>query len=158
MPIPPFDSRGFLPDGMHTATIDEIKKHFAFSVYRESLFNDFLEFLRQALDPVNSKKYLGVTQSTPIIMSGSFISDKKFPNDIDCVFLLDNLSSEQKWFWASRLRSYQQKIHSQYRVDFNIELPSGNDFGKFFSYVGPKEAESKELNPRDLRGIIKLMR
>lgn len=156
MSLPPLDERGFLPDGLYEATIAEIRNTFAQTPYRANLVDSFLEFLDHVYDKTNSQKYLGINRLTPILLSGSFISDKIYPSDIDCVFLIDKAESHERWFWASRLRAHQEVIMSQFNVDFNIQLPSMNNFGNFFSYIGPKEANGKNLNPKDLRGIIKL--
>jgi hypothetical protein len=158
MNLPPLDGRGFLPDGCYKATYQEISKRFCINQSRQYLFQQFLDFLDHVNHLDNNKKYLGITVNTSIILSGSFFTDKPYPSDIDCVFILGDVENDVRWFWSNRLRIYNQEIKAQYNVDFNVELQRLGDFAKFFAYVGPKDAATKNLNPKDLRGIISLIR
>jgi len=77
--IPPFDAEGFLPPGVHPATLDEIRRHFGGPseirrVQMESV-SWMLDLARRA----------GVTR---IVLNGSFVTDRIEPNDVDCVLLI----------------------------------------------------------------------
>jgi|GEM_PF-899443 len=154
MELPPLDGRGFLPAGLYKANRKEISNAFCTNRHRTHLWNSFLEFLSDVYNDVPSSKYPGITVNTTIVLSGSFFTDKLYPDDVDILFIIDSNNAADNWFWSAHLSVYNERIKAQYRVDFNIELPTGNDFLGFFSYIGPKSAEAKKLNPKELRGVI----
>lgn len=156
MKLPPLDGRGFLPDGCYITKKEEIKQKFAFNDHRRSMWTKFITFLDFIYSPAQASKYIGISKATPLFISGSYLSNKSYPRDIDCVFLLHNLSHAERWFWSARQRHYNQEMKTRFNVDFNLSFTDGNDLLKFFSYIGPKEAEVRNLDPSDLRGVIRL--
>ena len=77
--IPPFDEHGYLPSGIHPATLDEVEARFG----RESeLRRVQMESLRWLVDLAQRA---GVTR---LIINGSFVTDVFEPNDVDCVLLI----------------------------------------------------------------------
>jgi hypothetical protein len=77
--VPDFNELGYLPPGVHGATLDEISVRFG----RES------EIRRAQMDSVRwlveLAKKAGVVR---IILNGSFATDVFEPNDVDCALLL----------------------------------------------------------------------
>ncbi len=77
--IPPFDEHGYLPPGVHAATLDEIEARFG----RESeLRRVQLESLRWLTDVA---RRAGVVR---LVVNGSFVTEVFEPNDVDCVLLI----------------------------------------------------------------------
>lgn len=77
--IPPFDQRGYLPPGIHSATFEEIDARFG----RESELRRIeVESLRWLLDLARRAGVLRV------VINGSFVTDTYEPNDVDCVLLV----------------------------------------------------------------------
>lgn len=77
--IPAFDEHGYLPPGLHSATLDEIEARFG----RESeLRRVQMESLRWLTDLA---RRAGVAR---IIINGSFVTDVVEPNDVDCALLI----------------------------------------------------------------------
>jgi hypothetical protein len=79
MAIPPFESNGNLPIGIHTASLNEVRTRFGSSnATRQSLF-------------VRLDRIFQIAQATGclahFVVFGSFVTDEDFPNDVD-VFLL----------------------------------------------------------------------
>lgn len=91
MPLPEFNSHGLLPDGVHYATLDELRERcvdqFPRSATRPQVFANFLRF-RQALENLG----LPLTQW----VDGSFVDQTRLdPTDIDVVsFCESELYSE----------------------------------------------------------------
>ena len=84
--IPPFDDDGYLPPGLHTATLDEIEARFG----RESELRQVqIESLRWLLDPA---RRAGVLR---IVINGSFTTAVLEPNDVDCALLIERGSRER---------------------------------------------------------------
>ncbi len=77
--IPPFDESGFLPSGIHPATLDEI----------EARFGRLSELRRVQMESVRWMVDLAVrTRVQRIVLNGSFVTDVIEPNDVDCVLLV----------------------------------------------------------------------
>ena len=77
--IPPFEDNGYLPPGIHRATLDEIETRFA---HESELRQVQIESLRWLVDLA---KRAGVER---IVINGSFVTDIPEPNDVDCVLLI----------------------------------------------------------------------
>ncbi|NLX98451.1 MAG: hypothetical protein GXY83_20010 [Rhodopirellula sp.] len=79
--IPDFNDQGYLPPGVHLASLDEIESRFG----RQSEIRQVqMESLRWL---VESARKAGVLR---IIVNGSFVTDIYEPNDVDCVLLIDS--------------------------------------------------------------------
>lgn len=79
--IPPLDHRGYLPPGVHPATLDEVETRFG----RESeLRRVQMESLRWLVDLA---RRVGVAR---LVINGSFVTAVPEPNDVDCVLLVDS--------------------------------------------------------------------
>ncbi len=77
--IPPFDDSGFLPPGVHPATLAEI----------EARFGRGSELRRAQMESVRWMVDLALRAGVQrIVLNGSFATDIMEPNDVDCVLLL----------------------------------------------------------------------
>ena len=76
--IPAFDEQGYLPPGIHPATLDEIEARFG---NEPELRRVQMESLRWLVDLAQR---VGVER---LIVNGSFATDEFEPNDVDCVLL-----------------------------------------------------------------------
>ena len=77
--IPVFNADGYLPPGIHPATLEEV----AARVGQESeLRQAQMESLRRFVDLA---RRAGVKR---LVVNGSFVTDKWEPNDVDCVLLI----------------------------------------------------------------------
>jgi hypothetical protein len=76
--IPPFNDSGFLPPGIHPATLDEIDARFG----RQSEIRRVqMESVRWMIDLARR------AGAQRIVLNGSFVTDIIEPNDVDCVLL-----------------------------------------------------------------------
>lgn len=99
--IPDFDSRGLLPEGMFRASWPEIEQRFGGNRRRRQL----IKGLKDALDLL---KEAGCRR---VYIDGSFVTAKKFPNDIDVcwdVAGVDPLSLDSVFFDFSNARAAQR--------------------------------------------------
>lgn len=76
--IPDFDDDGYLPAGIHPATMEEIAARFG---QEPELRRVQMESLRWLVDLATR---VGVQR---LVVNGSFVTDKWEPNDVDCVLL-----------------------------------------------------------------------
>ncbi len=77
--IPPFDEHGYLPSGIHPATLAEVEARFG---CESELRRVQMESLRWLVDLACRA---GVAR---LILDGSFVSEVFEPNDVDCVLLI----------------------------------------------------------------------
>ena len=76
--IPPLDDNGYLPPGVHPATLDEIDAH----------FGQLSELRSAQMESVRWMADLAIRGGAErIILNGSFVTDIMEPNDVDCVLL-----------------------------------------------------------------------
>ena len=77
--IPALDGNGYLPPGIHPATLEEVAARFG----QESEVRQVqIESLRWLADLA---RRAGVRR---LVVNGSFVTDKVEPNDVDCVLLI----------------------------------------------------------------------
>ena len=77
--IPPFEERGWLPSGIHAATLVEIEARFG---RQSELRRVQMESVRWMIDLA---RRVGVQR---IVLNGSFVTDIMEPNDVDCLLLI----------------------------------------------------------------------
>jgi len=92
--IPEFTEKGYLPAGVHIATLEELEARFGREPELRRVQMESLRWL------VELGRRVGVLR---IIVNGSFVTDKWEPNDVDCVFLrgdpfpLDEFADDELW-------------------------------------------------------------
>lgn len=82
MPIPPVDDDGFLPAGIHDCSLEEIGDRFGSfqrTDRRQRLFENLQAYVRELE---------GAAIGASLIISGSFVTAKPDPGDIDLVLVL----------------------------------------------------------------------
>ncbi len=144
--IPPFDSNGWLPSGIHLASWSEVVQRFGTSGHRRWL----LEGLLAALKALHEAGCLIV------YLDGSFVTDNEHPNDYDGCWdaigvqanLLDPVLLD---FRAGR---WNQKI--KYRGELfptlALETTSGKPFLDFFQ-IDRDTGVAKGIISIDLRTL-----
>ena len=76
--IPPFNEHGYLPSGLHGATLNEVAARFGQQTELRRVQMDSVRWL------VDLAKRAGVER---LVINGSFTTDVPEPNDVDCVLL-----------------------------------------------------------------------
>ena len=77
--IPPFDDRGYLPPGVHPASLEEIEARFGLESEVRHVQMESIRWL------VAIARRAGIVR---LVLNGSFATDVCEPNDVDCVLLL----------------------------------------------------------------------
>ena len=151
MPIPALNQNGLLPRGVYDYTLAEMADFFAANAHRRRLFQNLVTCLKQEIRPL----FLH-----PILVDGSFVTDKDEPEDIDIVLDLKETSDEQKWRGLMFMNEKQRRFLHEYHVHFwiNFDTPESSDFSVFFQYIGIKTARIKGLDPRHMKGILRIFR
>ena len=76
--IPDFDEQGYLPAGVHLASLDEIEARFGRQSEIRRVQMESLRWL------VELARKTGVQR---LVINGSFVTERLEPNDVDCVLL-----------------------------------------------------------------------
>lgn len=79
--IPPFNEIGYLPPGIHVASLEEVATRFGLEPEIRRAQMDSVRWL------VEMCRKAGVQR---IILNGSFVTDAFEPNDVDCALLLSS--------------------------------------------------------------------
>jgi hypothetical protein len=77
--IPPLNEHGYLPAGVHPATLEEVIERFGYGSEQREAEADSLRWL------VPLCRQIGITK---LLINGSFVTGAAEPNDVDCVLLL----------------------------------------------------------------------
>lgn len=129
--IPPFDSEGDLPPGVHQATWSEFKDRFCIfgrSDHRLKLCRQIEQLFREA----RASQIVHL-----IIFGGSFVTNQAEPNDFDCIIVLksdtcyENLKPSQWWVADTRVAS------RRYRADVfiaRVDQPTLPIYVDFFTH------------------------
>ena len=150
MPIPDLDRHGLLPRGVHDCTLSDIGEVFVVNPHRGGLFENLINVLHNEIWP---------SFDEPIYINGSFVTDKEYPEDVDIVLDLRYTSDERKWRGLVFMNTHQKRLLREHQIHFwiNLPIPDAGDFTFFFQYVGVKTARFKGLNPKHLKGILRIV-
>jgi hypothetical protein len=77
--IPAFNDDGYLPPGVHPATLEEIAARFGREAELRQVQMDSLRWLGDAVRRAGGLR---------LIVNGSFVTDRAEPNDVDCAVLI----------------------------------------------------------------------
>ena len=150
--IPLLDQRGLLPPGTHSCdNWAELALHFATNAHRVRLMRQMQRFIEAELAPV--------AKGLELYLGGSYLSDKAAPSDIDCTLVMPIAQAQDRVPLINlSADGAKGRIYHQYGVEFYLTIQglSRGNFTAFFSYVGEKTAQTKHIDAKDLRGIIKV--
>jgi uncharacterized protein DUF6932 len=77
--IPDFNEHGYLPEGVHRATLEEIADRFGRQSEVRHVQMESLRWLAEIVRKVGIER---------LLVNGSFVTDALEPNDVDCVLLV----------------------------------------------------------------------
>lgn len=151
MTIPKLNSFGYLPEGVHDATLSDVRS-WANEVpdiaRRNQLLENLDRFLEEVVRPVGNY---------PIYLAGSFFSDKYAPGDIDFVFDIRECTDPSVVGKAYLNITYRHdSIKEKYEIDAYPNFPNHNNFADFFTYIKVKDAAIKGIAPSARRGIVRI--
>ena len=147
--IPEFDEHGHLPAGVHDCTLSEIGPRFGWNDRRENLVDGLVKCVQNEIRPRFQE---------PVIVDGSFVTDKLEPGDVDIVLDLQDAPIDVILRGVDFGQTNKERIDSKYGVDFWVQIPGvTQDFSKFFQYLGDKRAEHTNLDSKILKGVLRVI-
>jgi len=146
VPIPQLSEHGFLPDGIHECTIEEILTRFA--RFQDS---DCRPALGRELEA-----YVGELRSAKVgkylVVDGSFVSGEPAPSDIDLVLVLqDDISlagTLPPFQYNARSRKY---VRRNYRFDL-FPVLEGDGVDEMISFF-----RQVKHHPGEVKGMLKVV-
>jgi len=135
------DERGFLPEGVHEMTIDQVREHFGTfkSTDARPQLHERLQRLYDCAREVGFVKYL--------IVDGSYVTAKPDPNDIDIVIVVDPLVLDRQEY---RPHEYDvissRRIRSKYSFDAFVVAENSQaleGYMRLFSRVKGSDSHNK---------------
>lgn len=146
--VPPLNSQGLLPAGIHLCDLAELEAVFGFTAARIQL----IAALKSCIPLMQAHGLAG-----DLLIAGSFVTDKEVPDDIEVTLDVRNYQRvDQDKALLFYMRQHA-KLKAETRIDWYPTMPDNeSDFTLFFQYVGEKTAAIKRCDPKDLKGILKL--
>lgn len=137
--IPPFDVNGNLPSGIHLATLDEVKKRYAYSPLRKHLFDGLVKLARS----------LRSSGCKTLFVDGSYITNKVDPGDYDAVWEPDGVDNTIDPLLRSgwNLKAIRQK----YGGDVFCRMPDILDKDHVEFFQSDRFGNAKGIIKMDLR-------
>ena len=131
MPIPPLNSNGLLPSGIHDTTLDEIRQRFGSfqgSDRRIQLFNQ----LHQLVGELSRSGRFAT-----VIVDGSFVTAKPAPEDVDLIVVLRR---DHDWNIDLGPSDYalvsRPAIRRRFGFDVLVATDGGSDYQRYVEFFG----------------------
>jgi len=151
-PLPPFNYHGYLPEGVHDTTLEQLHARLAINPKRVILWGRLQEFLQWAV---------ATGAFSHAYIDGGFITNKSSPEDID-VILQTRAKYGAEAFAAMEpfFAMGMDAIYTKYSVHLHFwceGFPGGlSDFRRFFQYLRPQEAAPLGLREGARKGIVRI--
>jgi hypothetical protein len=151
-PLPPFNYHGYLPEGVHDTTLEQLQARLVINPQRTILWERLQEFIGWARETaVFSHAYI----------DGGFITNKSCPEDIDVILQTRATYGPEAFaamepFFAMGLDAIYQKycVHLHFWCE---GFPGGlSDFRRFFQYLRPQDAAPLGLKEGARKGIVRI--
>jgi len=150
--LPSFNYHGYLPEGVHETTFEQMRVRFVINPQRTLLWERLQEFLQWAL---------ATGTFSHAYIDGGFITNKLFPEDIDLILQTAAPYGAEAFcamqpFFAEGIES----IYTKYSVHLHFwceGFPGGlSDFRRFFQYLRPQDAAPLGLKEGARKGIVRI--
>jgi len=151
-PLPPFTYHGYLPEGVHDTTVENLLERFVFNAARRALWERLISFHEWAVS---------TGSFTYAYIDGGFVTTKAQPEDIDVIlqtrarYGAEAFAAMQPFFAVGI-----DKIYEDYAVHLHFwceGFPGGlSDFRRFFQYLRPQDAAPLGLREGARKGIVRI--
>lgn len=146
MAIPPVNEHGWLPEGVHECTLDEVAARFGGfqrSDRRPQLWARFVEFVREA-------RACGLVDA--IVVDGSFISAASVPNDIDLILVVSAHHDFSVAFQPSEYNVLsKRRVHQHFGFDVLVARTDSEEYRRYEEFF-----QQVRLEPKRKKGIVRI--
>ena len=146
MPIPPLDSDGFLPPGIHDATVDELDEAFV-RIRLTARRYTLMVKLRSYLVELNQWN-----MAEEVLVDGSFVTNKPDPNDIDLLLVL-----RTQYDFGREVSPYEYNLRSHRMVKkrFGFDLFAATSDSKDYARIVDIFSRVRD-RPTRRKGIVRV--
>jgi predicted nucleotidyltransferase len=146
MPIPELNENGLLPEGVHEASMDEMREafgRFQRSDRRPSLFAKLAQFMAEV-------RSAGVIAA--VIVNGSFVTSKDEPSDVDMLLVLHDdhdFDADPRPFEYNLLS--KRRVQRRFRFDVLIAREGSEEYRRGLNFFHGVKGE-----PGLRKGVVKV--
>lgn len=136
-----------LPPGIWDCTLAELEAAFGIDAHRRALLDRLRRFLAEKADLPHA----------PLLIDGSFVTDKHLPKDIDVCVDLDALPPDQRLPWE-RIFFAEKWYLEKEGIDYWFRSPDFPEDISETEFPRVKAIDAERLNlPKDIRkGFLRL--
>lgn len=131
MPIPPLNSTGLLPPGVHSATLEEVRQHFASFQGSDRRIQLFRRLGGLVTELRRSGKF------SAIVIDGSFVTAKPVPEDIDIII---TLRPDHDWSVELGATDYalvsRREVRRRFGFDALLAIEHGREYERYVEFFG----------------------
>ena len=146
MAIPPLNAYGWLPEGIHDCTLEEVASQFGVfqrSDRRPVLWASFLEFVREA-------KACGWIDA--IVIDGSFVTAEATPNDIDLIVVVSASHEFSADFNPSEYNVLsKRRVNQRFGFDLLVARANSEEYHRYVAFF-----QQVRLAPLRKKGILRI--
>jgi len=146
MPIPNFDENGFLPEGIHDCSLDEIVDRFGIFQTTDHRYR-LCEQLQEFLTEIRSTNFV-----VAVIINGSFTTSKHVPNDVDLIVVLSkdhDFNAELRPFEYNVLS--RRRVRKRYSFDVLVARDNSIEYREYSDYFQQVRGQ-----PENRKGVLRV--
>jgi hypothetical protein len=129
MPIPELNEAGFLPEGVHQATLEEVRDRFGRfqrTDRRPALFAKLSHYFAEI-------RASGLAEA--VIVDGSFVTAKDEPSDIDLILILRPDHEDRVELRPFEYNAVSKpRVRRRFRFDILIARRGSDEHGKYLDF------------------------
>ena len=147
MAIPDLDHDGFLPEGVHEATMEQIKEQFG----RFQRTDRRMALFRKLEELINSVWKTGLVSS--VIVNGSFATGEDTPSDIDLVLVLNadhDFTADLQPFQYNVLS--KRRVRKMYQFDVLLARDESQEYNEYVAFF-----QQVKEQPGCRKGVLKVL-
>ena len=144
--IPPLDADGYLPEGIHNCTLEELQQRFGEdtdAAGRSLLFSKLLDYVHELRS---------TGRDFGLLIDGSFVTGKAQPNDIDLVLILphdhDFLMELLPFEYNAMSR---RRVSKRYAFDLLVAREGSLELGEYIEFF-----QQVRGDPSRRKGILRV--
>lgn len=146
MAIPPLNEHGWLPDGIHDCTLEEVAEQFGTfqsSDRRPELWARLAEFVREA-------KACGLVDA--VLIDGSFVTAEPVPNDIDLILVMPLGHDFSADFQPNEYNVLSKRqVNRRFRFDLLVARVDSEEYRRYMRFF-----QQVRLEPGRRKGILRI--
>lgn len=146
MPIPPLDDQGFLPQGVHDCSLEDVRVRFG-SFDRSDRRPALLTRLEGFLAELRSVRFV-----ESVVLDGSFVTSEPRPNDIDLILVVEaehDFSADLPPFEYHALS--KRRVQLRYGFDLLVARADSDEYRRYVGFF-----QQIRFAPGRAKGLLRI--